>query len=516
METTKSVNKAIAVLPFVNMSTSEDNEYFCDGITEEIINALAKIEGLQVTSRTSSFYFKNKNIPIHQIGNELNVATILEGSIRLSGNTLRITAQLIQAQEDFHFWSETWDRKLENIFEIQDEISLQIADKLREHFGHFDIQEHLVKKQTESLDAYSTYLKALYHKDKWNPEDVKTSISLFEKSLELDQNHALSMIGLADSYSFMAMTGFMPFMEAWEKALDYIDRALKIDDQLPGAYYLLAHYSIFTSCDFKKSYEYIVKAVSINPNYVEAQQFLSFLFTLSGDKESAERHLNIALGINPLSQETLFFKGYLDYMFENYEDSLAQVDDNIKVNPKNIPAISVKSLCLLNLGKYDEVLRLFEEIPKDVVVTGEKTGAIALAYLFKKDERNTTKYIDLLNEQAQGPDGFTATSYLFMYYAASNQVERAFTWIEEAIESKSSLLLLRYADPTVNPIKKDPRYKKYHKILFPVEAEKKPAPSKKRLLKTVDIEKYSHRLTEHIQKNTPYLDSNLSLRSLAS
>ena len=150
----KSVSKTIAVLPFVNLSASKDNEYFSDGITEEIINALAKIKSLKVTSRTSSFFFKNKKIPIKQIGEKLGVSTILEGSIRLSGNTIRITAQLIQAEEDFHFWSENWDRKLENIFEIQDEISLIIADKLREQFGHFEIQEHLVEKQTDNIDAY--------------------------------------------------------------------------------------------------------------------------------------------------------------------------------------------------------------------------------------------------------------------------------------------------------------------------------------------------------------------------
>ncbi|MGB4974001.1 MAG: adenylate/guanylate cyclase domain-containing protein, partial [Cyclobacteriaceae bacterium] len=124
-----SKSKTIAVLPFVNMSASEDNEYFSDGITEEIINALAKIKTLKVTSRTSSFFFKGKNISMRQIGKELNVAVLLEGSVRLAGNRVRITAQLIEAENDFHFWSETWDRKLENIFEIQDEVSLHIADK---------------------------------------------------------------------------------------------------------------------------------------------------------------------------------------------------------------------------------------------------------------------------------------------------------------------------------------------------------------------------------------------------
>ncbi len=195
-------DKTIAVLPFVNMSVSKENEYFSDGITEEIINALAKIGDLKVTSRTSAFYFKGKNIPIREIGKELGVSTLLEGSVRLSGNSMRITAQLIDAAEDFHFWSETWDRKLDNVFQVQDEISLLIAERLREHFGHFEIQEHLIEAKTTSLDAYKLFLKGRQKLNKWNPEDVKQAMVFYQQATEIDPNHAEAIMGLADAYSF--------------------------------------------------------------------------------------------------------------------------------------------------------------------------------------------------------------------------------------------------------------------------------------------------------------------------
>jgi len=158
------------------MSSDGETDFFCDGMTEEIINALAQIPELRVTSRTSAFYFKGKNIPITEIGRQLGVSTVLEGSVRLAGKKMRITAQLIQADEDFHFWSATWDRQMENLFEVQDELSLEIAEKLREHFGHFEIQEHLVSPQTDSLDAYTLFLKGRYYFNKWNPEDIKTAM----------------------------------------------------------------------------------------------------------------------------------------------------------------------------------------------------------------------------------------------------------------------------------------------------------------------------------------------------
>jgi adenylate cyclase len=511
----KRINKTIAVLPFVNISTSEENEYFSDGITEEIINALSKIKNLKVTSRTSSFYFKNKKIPIKQIGKELNVSAILEGSVRLSGDTIRITAQLIQAEEDFHFWSETWDRKLENIFEIQDEISLLIADKLREYFGHFEIQDHLVEKQTDNMNAYEYSLKAKFHFNKWNPEDMRIAIPLYEKALELDPAHTESYLGLADCYGFMATTGFMPYGEAWEKASQLTQKALKLNDRVAGVHYQLANLAFFISSDYRESLIHAAKAIEIKPNYAEAQQFISFLYIIAGEADKSRKHLNIALSINPLSQEALFFNAYFHYMTEDFGKSLEQLNKCLEVNPKNIPAHSVKCICLLNLGRYDEVINYFDKMPQEIVVEGEKTGATALAYTFKNDAANAAKYMKLLSEQAKTPDGFTADSYLFLMYAATGDNEKAFAWIRQSIKNKSSLLLLRFADPLVNPIKSDPRYAEFREILFPKSLFIESSKRKKPLLDKETITGYSTRLLNYIKEEEPYLDPNLSLRALA-
>ncbi len=515
MKSSESLQKTIAVLPFVNRSTSEDNEYFSDGITEEIINALAKIQGLKVTSRTSSFYFKGKNLPIPQIAKELKVATVLEGSVRLSGHMLRITAQLIQGEDDFQFWSETWDRPLENVFEVQDEISLRIADKLREHFGHLEIQEHLVAKQTHNMDAYSYSLKARFLKNKWNPTDVKEAIDLYKNALALDPQHTSSMMGLADSYSFLAMTGFMDFLEAWSLTQSYIEQSLKIDTQIPEAYYLLANHAIFTECDFGKAIENALKSIAIQPNYVEGQQFLSFLFIIAGQEKRARKHLKIATDINPLSEETGFYTGYMDYMTGNYSRALLKLNECIAANPKNIPALSVKSLVLLQIGRQHEMIQLFDDLPKEVIVESEKTGSLALAYKALHDKPNGQKYFKQVQEQAKGPNGFTASSYLFLYYSYSNELESAFNWVENAWENKSSLLLLRFNDPIASPIKTDSRYQKYQDLLFPKELLKWVNTAKKPLLGAIDQAKYSEQLVQLMGNEKPYLDANLSLRSLA-
>ncbi|MGB3077690.1 MAG: helix-turn-helix domain-containing protein [Saprospiraceae bacterium] len=510
-----SIHKTIAVLPFVNMSTSRENEYFSDGITEEIINALAKIKSLKVTSRTSSFFFKNKNIPVPQIAKELNVSAILEGSVRLSGHTIRITAQLIQAEEDFHFWSETWDRKLENIFEIQDEISLLIAEKLREQFGHFEIQEHLVGKQTDNIDAYEYSLKAKYHFNKWNPEDIRIAISLYEKALELDPNHTESYLGLAQCYGFMATTGFMPAGEGWGKTIQLTHHALLLNEQLPGVHYQLGHLAFFTACDYKESFNRMQKAIDIQPNYVEAQQFMSFLYIIANEREKSRQHLDIALSIDPLSQETLFFNAYFHYMLEDYNTSLEQLDSCLKQNPKNIPVHTVKCHCLLKMGRADEVLHYFDDMPSDIVDPINKLGISGLAYAVMKDSKNAATSLTQLLEAANSPDGFNAESYLFLMYGVMGDNDHAFECVRQGMEKKSSLLLLRYPDPLVDVLKNDPRYAEYHKILYQTQEGIEKTKKKKELLDEATVKTYTALLLKHIHEVKPFLDPDLSLRSLA-
>ncbi|MFW5831323.1 MAG: tetratricopeptide repeat protein [Prolixibacteraceae bacterium] len=516
MERPKLAEKTLAVLPFINMSGNGDIEYFSDGITEEIINALARVEHLKVTSRTSSFYFKNKQVPIRQIAKELNVATILEGSVRMAANTVRITAQLIHAEEDFHFWSETWDRKLENIFEIQDEISLLIAEKLREQYGHLEIQENLVEKKTASIDAYQYFLKARFHFNKWNPVDARKAIEFYEKAIALDPNHADSYIGLADAYSFFAVTELMPREEAWEKSRKYMDKAYSLNPEHSGVHYLLANFSFFYNADFQEAFKHALRSVELKLNYPEAQQFVSMLYMISGEKDKAKQHLEIAHSIDPLSQETLFYRAYFQYRFGNYHNALKLYDECLANNPHNIPAYIVRSYCLLKMGRIGEAVQFLEKMPEEIVVPDERLGILCLANILKNDEAETEKYLTQLIEKSLGKFAFQAHSYLYLAYANMRKAGEAFAWIDEAIKLKSSVLLLSYTDPLADSLKNDPRYDIYKKKLYrhPEEMVSQ-APEKPTLLDAETADNYTEKLTRFITEEEPFLIPNLSLRSLA-
>ena len=202
--------KSIAVLPFVNMSADPENEYFSDGISEEILNALTRVEGLQVTARTSSFSFKGKNEDVRQIGSKLGVATVLEGSVRKSGKRIRISAQLINTVDGYHIWSEVYDSDLEDIFQVQDEISCKILNRLKENFAIGEKKEAIIKPPTENIDAYNLYLKGSYHWNKSNPEDTSKAIKLFEEAIRIDPGFALPYCALSFCYSFMGSAGLLP------------------------------------------------------------------------------------------------------------------------------------------------------------------------------------------------------------------------------------------------------------------------------------------------------------------
>jgi len=508
--------QTIAVLPFLNISAEGENEYFSDGITEEIINALAQIENLRVISRTSSFYFKNKEIPLKTIAKELGVANILEGSVRFADDKVRITAQLIQAMDDFHFWSETWDRKLENIFEIQDEISLLIAERLREQSGHFEIGDHLVEKQTDNLAAYNYSLKARYYFNRWNPVDMQKSIELYKKALELDPEHVESHVGIADAYSFMATTEFMPREETWALNVEHTRIANELDPENAAVHYQLANLAFFTEFDFHKAAKHNLRALELKPNYPNAQQYMAFLYLLSGELEFAECHIKRALGIDPLNLETLFYEAYFNYRTAAYEKALQQLDFILEKNSRNIPANIVRAYCLLKLERYEETLILMDNIPDEIALPDERLGIRCLAYILKGDKEHSKDCFKLLKQKAKDESAFQAHSYLYLAYVNMGKPDEAFAWLEEAITLKSSVLLLSFSDPLVEIVRHDPRYAEFRERLYgkalmqqPVSQDQPP------LIDDVNAERYSRRLLEYMKNEQPYLNPALSLHGLA-
>jgi adenylate cyclase len=310
-----SSNKSIVVLPFVNMSADPENEYFSDGITEEIINALTTVKGLKVIARTSSFAFKNKNIDVRTIGDQLGVSTVLEGSVRKFKKRVRITAQLISTDNGTHFWSKTFDRELEDIFAVQDEISLQIADQIRENFGHLNIQDHLIEAPTHNMVAYDLYLKGRYHHLMWDGQGMVNSIALYEQCITIDPSFALPYFGLVYSY---AMYGSWTNNEGLLRmSQENLSKGFNLDNQSYTGYFGKATLLFWGHWDFINGQKFFHKAIELNPSYTEAEEGLCELYTAIGYFEKALWHTDNILRINPLSPNHYFTKANIHYLNED-------------------------------------------------------------------------------------------------------------------------------------------------------------------------------------------------------
>ncbi|WP_154853568.1 tetratricopeptide repeat protein [Cyclobacterium xiamenense] len=509
--------KSIAVLPFVNMSPGKENDYLCDGITEEIIHALAKIEQLKVTSRTSSFYFKGQNRPLAEIGRELDVANLLEGSLRVSGDRLRITAQLIQVSDDSHFWSESWDRKLEDIFAIQDEISLRIADKLREHFGHLDIADQLVQAPTGKVEAYRYYLQGKSLFNKWNPEHANQAIGYFEKALQIDPGLIDAHTGLADAYSFLAVAGFAPRELAWKKAMESMQRATEIDPRNAVLNYLLANQAFFTEADFAGAMRFGQQAIASKPTYAEGHQFLAFLFMLKDDLKKAEEHLSYARSIDPLNPETKFYQAYFLYRSHSLDQAEVLLEQLLEANDKNLPALITLIYVLLKSGAFERAERLIFGSPAEGIMPDEKLGLACLLWVMQGAAEKYPALLDELEGNASRDTSFQAHAYLFLVYAALNEDKKAFSVLEKLFKHRSSVLLLAFGDPLAAPLRHNLEYEDYEKRIYllsnpSIRAVKRNSA----VLDEAEATEYLRILEGFMETESPFLDPSLSLRSLAN
>lgn len=449
--------KSIAVLPFVNIGDREENEYFSDGMTEEIINALSKIKTLKVTSRTSSFFFKNKNIPVPEIARELNVSTILEGSIRLWGRKMRITAQLIDAKADVHFWSETFDRPIDDIFAVQDEISLLIAGKLREHIGHFDIEDHLVDNPGVRVDIYQRYLKSRYHLLKMTKADLDLGMSILRGIIREQTDYALAHLGLHLGYTLLGTIGLIPAGEAFAKGRPHLDKAIALDPELPECQMHLAWISFLQDWDLPAAYRHLNKALQIRP-VVDFYQSMASILVAEGKFKAALHYIETALQLDPLSSINYHLKGFIYYVQDRYEKAIIHFRKSLSLQSGFMASTLYLGQAILLTGRVDEGLSYFQSLPIDHSNDHTKLGGTTLAYAALGDRSRAEAGIAELEDALQTESMDRALNLLILCRAMLGQKEETLRLIEQAITHRLPMLVYLYVEPILKPLRSDPRF----------------------------------------------------------
>ncbi|MBK8983587.1 MAG: tetratricopeptide repeat protein [Ignavibacteria bacterium] len=456
---TKQPFNRLAVLPFVNMSADPENEYFSDGITEELLNAFTKVDGLQVTSRTSAFAFKGKNSDIREIGIQLNVDRILEGSVRKAGNRVRITAQLINTADGYHVWSENFDRDITDIFEVQDEISSIIVNKCRENLSAKEHEEKILKAPTQNLEAYTLYLKGLHFYNKITPKNVKKAIEFFENAITLEPAYAQAYAMAAQAYAFLGATGQMQPGEAFDIVHKYSDKAILLDSSLSAGYTAKGSAYLLYDWKWKEAFESLSKAIELNPAATDAHQLLSFYYLITGRKNEAVDIMEKALKADPLSP--IVNKALTDaYMITGRtDDALRQAESLLDMHPQMRIAMELKGWCIGAKGDWKKALEIFEEVHRSVKHPLKGLAPMACAYAKLGEREKALECIRKIEQwQAEEP-GVVVDADLAMIWISLGETDKAFHHLFQCVEKRMGPVAILIDHPNFKVPADDPRYK---------------------------------------------------------
>jgi TolB-like protein/Tfp pilus assembly protein PilF len=456
---TGGTSRSIAVLPFVNMSADQETEYFSDGITEEIINTLSKVEGLKVISRTSVFAFKGLNKDVRTIGAELSVSHVLEGSVRKAGNRVRITAQLIDTRDGFHIWSEVFDRNLSDIFFLQDEISLKIATKLKENFAEVMYGDRPARKSTRNIQAYNYFLKGKFFWHKWTPEDIHKSIEQFERAIELSPDYAEAYAGLANCYSYLGGIGRITPGKAYQKAKAAALKSIEINDMISESHIALVLVRLLHDWDFRGAKESLNQALAINPKSAKVKQAYALYLKVKGKNKAAVRILKEALEKDPLS---LSINADLARAYLNEGKALKALDQfnkTLEMDGNFRTALEGKGWAYVELGELDKALEMFELYHKAV---GHKLkGITQLAYIYGRlhNVRQARRYLKLMQRRdIEDDDVALAMDYAVVHLGMGNH-DKVFEHLNQAYEQRLAGVLFIKTNPIWRAIRSDLRFR---------------------------------------------------------
>lgn len=503
-------HKSIAVLPFINMSNDIDNEYFCDGITEEIINALSKVHQLKVIARTSSFAFKNKGIDIREIGKQLGVNTVLEGSIKKSQKRIRINTQLIDVQDGTHYWTKKFDRELIDIFDLQDEISLTIADEIRNNFGHFEIQEQLIKQPTANVDAYQLFLKGRSLQLKWTPESLNLAIGFYNKAIELDKNYAKAYYANLQCYGLLGMWGYMPYEESIDLAISNLLIAKELDTSLPEYPLSFVGKFFWQEWDFKNAYIHIKKVLEINPNHIDGLEAMAELFIALGFFDEALIYANKLLDVDPLSANNHYTLAHIYYYQQKFEAALDAINYALTLNPQLELAHHLKCFCLIWLNKKSS----FEKFIENTSLIEEKKLLFAII-----NERDVDVSQQLINKWTQQNRENMLVPYDLFILANSSYKETGFIRLKETIDKKRGQVINFRQEPFLKPLQHINGFENlHHANLYIKDISQSQKVVEKAVSTILDnhlIETLKDKLLTYFNEEEPYLNPQLSLKIVA-
>jgi serine/threonine-protein kinase len=448
--------RSIAVLPLVNTSPDPENAYFADGMTDELMNALAKVDGLHVVSRTSVFALQDTRRDIRSIGALLNVSTVLEGSVRKAGSRLRITVQLSDVADGSLLWSERYDREMADVFALQDEIARTLVQTLRATVLG-DLGDPTPRRYTGNVTAYNLYLQGRYFWNRRTRQDIEKAVECFEAAIAEDPQYALAYSGLADCYALQVDYRAIPAAEGMERAKVEARKALELDDTLAEAHTSLAWVTFIYDWDWDAAAREYRRAIELNPRYATARQWHAWLLVVRGRLNEALAEGRTALELDPTTVSIRRSVGWLHYYARDWEAAEQHLRRAVEMDPTAPESHRVLGLTLMQMGRYDAAAAALRTA---MAPPGESTYALAaLSYLeaLRGERTDAERLLHTLEDVAKrryvSPVAF-ATAHLGL-----GNVDQVFAALEEAYEQRRGWMAYLKAEPLLEPLLGDPRFR---------------------------------------------------------
>jgi TolB-like protein/Tfp pilus assembly protein PilF len=448
---------SIAVLPFIDLSPQKDQEYFCDGMTDGIIAKLSKLSGLKVIPRTSMMRYKNTDKDIKEIGQELEVASILEGSVRKEKDDIRFIATLINVADSSQLWSETYDQKLTSVFVIQSKIAEQIANALLAKLSP-DEKDRLRKKPTENLEAYNLYLRGRFFWEKRTGEGLNKALEYLKQAIEKDPNYSLAYAGMADVYNMLASYGLQHPKEAYSKSQAAAIKALEIDENLPEAFSSLAYAKLYLDLNWASSESYYKKAISLNPNYAIAHHWYSGLLSQMSRFNEALKENKKALELNPLSMVINTSCAEIYYLARKYDTAIEHCKKVIEMDPNFHWAHSLLGDVYIQKSMFEEAI-----LEKQLAFDTSKRSVqylveVAYAHGFAGNFDEANKIFEEVQKRSKKE--YIPLDAIAFFYMSIGEKDKALEYLEKAIKESSLSYEIMQAkvDPIFDSVRSNPKF----------------------------------------------------------
>jgi TolB-like protein/Tfp pilus assembly protein PilF len=454
--------RSVAVLPFANLSADREDEYLADGMTEELINALTKVEGLRVPARTSSFAFKGKNMSVRVIADSLHVGSVLAGSVRKAGNRLRVTAQLVGAADGYHLWSETYERDLKDVFAVQDEIARAITGALRAKLAAPD-SARMVGRPTQDLEAYTLFLRGRHLWNRRTAGDLRKAIDYYERAIARDPQFARAHAALAEAYAVLPEYSTVLPLSAYAKARASATRALALDSSLAEAYTALADVQMMHDWDWAASKRTFQRAIALNPSYAPAHTWYGLLLLLTGSLDESLAEMKRAKDLDPLSPIIGTALGFVLYQLGRSDAAIEEERRTLELDPDFARAHDRLGLALLEKGLHDEAIREAERAVE--LDPGSSQYAGTLAYVLAASGERDRAVPHLRDLQARARREYTSPGALAVAHLALGQRDSAFAWLDRAAQARDPLLLRWLRSPVMAPLRSDARFARLLRLM---------------------------------------------------